>query len=87
MNEHSIHSLAIPGSLRRSSYNTMLLKAAKPLAEPRGDVDISGGAARIPLFNEDSEGDLTPGPVLELRTSLDSSCFQTNPRQQATSTT
>ena len=73
MNEHPIHSLAIPCSLGRSSYSTMLLKAAKQLAKLRVEVDIDGSAARIPLFNEDSEGDLTPGPVLELCTRTRSS--------------
>lgn len=34
---------------------------------------IYDGAARIPLFNEDSEGDLTPDAVLELRARIRSS--------------
>ncbi len=59
--------LAIPGSLRRASYNRKLLEAAKRLAPAAVEVDIYDDGMRIPLFNEDSEGDLTPQPVLELR--------------------
>lgn len=59
--------LAIPGSLRRASYNRTLLEAAKRLAPVAVEVDIYDDGMRIPLFNEDSEGDLTPQPVLELR--------------------
>ncbi|MDE0139765.1 MAG: NAD(P)H-dependent oxidoreductase [bacterium] len=67
MNEQPIRILAIPGSLRRASYNTMLLEAARRLAPSPIEVDVFDGAGQIPLFNQDSEGDLTPGAVLELR--------------------
>ena len=70
MNEQPIRILAIPGSLRRDSYNRMLLEAVRQLAQPPIEVDIYNGAGRIPLFNQDSEGDLTPSPVLELRTRI-----------------
>lgn len=73
MNEQPIRILAIPGSLRRDSYNRMLLEAAKHLATRPVEVDIYDGAARIPLFNQDSEGDLTPSAVLELRSRIRSS--------------
>ncbi|MDE0170694.1 MAG: NAD(P)H-dependent oxidoreductase [bacterium] len=65
--ERRIRILAIPGSLRRASYNRKLLEAAKRLARAAVEVDIYDDGLRIPLFNEDSEGDLTPQPVLELR--------------------
>lgn len=70
MNEQPIRILAIPGSLRRDSYNTMLLEAARQLAQPPIELDVFDGAGQIPLFNQDSEGDLTPSPVLELRTRI-----------------
>ena len=70
MNEQPVRILAIPGSLRRDSYNRKLLDAARQLAQPPIEVDVFDGAGQIPLFNQDSEGDLTPSPVLELRTRI-----------------
>ncbi len=67
MNERRIRILAIPGSLRKASYNKALLEAVKREAPETIEVEIYEDGLRIPLFNQDSEGDLTPQVVLELR--------------------
>lgn len=67
LEERRIRILAVPGSLRRASYNRQLLEVAKRLAREPVEVEIYEDGLRIPLFNEDSEGELTPQPVLELR--------------------
>ena len=45
----------------------MLLQAAKRLAVSPVEVNTYKDGLHIPLFNEDTEGDLTPESVLELR--------------------
>ena len=67
MDEERKTILAIPGSLRRDSYNRALLEAVRRLAPEGVDVDIYEDGSSIPLFNQDFEGDLTPLPVLRLR--------------------
>ena len=62
--------LAIPGSLRKASYNRALLEAAKRVAPESVEVEIYEDGLSIPLFNQDSEGDLTPRSVLELRSRI-----------------
>jgi chromate reductase, NAD(P)H dehydrogenase (quinone) len=57
--------LAISGSLRRDSYNTALLRAARDLAPAGVDVELYDGLGAIPAFDEDLEDDL-PAPVLDL---------------------
>ena len=73
MNKQPIRILAIPGSLRRDSYNRMLLQAAKQQAKLPVEVDIYNYVARLPLFNQDLEGDLTLSSVLQLRSEIRSS--------------
>jgi len=70
LQEQRIRVLAIPGSLRRASYNRKLLDATRQLARDPVDIDIYEDGQHIPLFNEDFEGDLTPQPVLELRSRI-----------------
>ena len=67
LDEQRMTILAIPGSLRRHSYNRALLVAARGLAPGRVEVDIYEDGPSIPLFNQDLEGDLTPLSVLKLR--------------------
>ncbi len=58
--------LGIPGSLRRTSYNRGLLRAARedaPDGVDIGEFDLS----TIPLFNEDVEARGDPPPVRELK--------------------
>lgn len=60
--------LALPGSLRRNSYNRRLLEAAVELAPTGLEVRIYGDLASIPLFNEDIEqADDGPDAVRRLR--------------------
>ena len=70
LQEQRIRVLAIPGSLRRASYNRKLLDATRQLARDPVDIDIYEDGHHVPLFNEDFEGDLTPQPVLELRSGI-----------------
>ena len=58
--------LAISGSLRRDSYNTALLRAARDIAPAGVAVELYDGLAAIPAFNEDLEGD-PPAAVADLR--------------------
>lgn len=55
--------LAIPGSLRRGSYNRRLLEAAIECAPPGLSIRIYDGLSRIPLFDEDLEEDAGGGPA------------------------
>lgn len=54
--------LAIPGSLRRSSYNRALLRAAAALAPPGMTVTVYEGLASLPPFDEDLEQETRGGP-------------------------
>lgn len=47
--------LAIPGSLRRDSYNLAVLRAAAELAPPAAMIDVYHRLADIPVFNQDLE--------------------------------
>jgi chromate reductase len=66
-----ISILAIPGSLRRHSYNRGLLRAAAELGAPTAVIDIFDALETVPVFNEDLEGapDDPPG-VVRLRSAL-----------------
>ena len=48
--------LAISGSLRLASLNTLLLQAAIRLAPKTVDINLCEGLADLPLFNPDIEG-------------------------------
>ena len=54
--------LAIAGSIRRGSYNHLLLRAAAEHAPIGMQVRIYGGLASIPLFSEDQESETGGGP-------------------------
>ena len=64
--------LAISGSLRVGSLNSMLLRAAKRLAPTDIEVDLYRDLNILPLFNPDLEA-LTPAVVAELRARIISS--------------
>jgi NAD(P)H-dependent FMN reductase len=52
--------VAISGSLRRASANTMLLRAAIAIAPPDIDITLYDGVGSLPAFNPDSEHDTPP---------------------------
>ena len=65
-----MHFLAISGSLRASSTNTALLRAAAQLAPPTVTVTLYDGLDDLPHFSPDRDQELTPEPVGRLRTLL-----------------
>ena len=58
--------LGISGSLRRDSYNSMLLRAAAELLPPGARLEVYDGLKAIPPYDADDEPD-TPDAVRELR--------------------
>jgi chromate reductase len=62
-----VNILAISGSLRAASLNSMLLRAAKRLAPPAIEFELYRGLADLPLFNQDLEAHGAPPAVAELR--------------------
>jgi chromate reductase len=58
--------LAVSGSLRESSFNTSLLRAALEAAPEGVELELWEGLGELPLYDEDLEGDV-PGPVRRLR--------------------
>src|SRR5215467_11082519 len=65
--------LAISGSLRAASLNSMLLRAVKRLAPSDIHVDLYGGLGALPLFNPDLVALGPPAAVAELRSRIISS--------------
>jgi chromate reductase len=59
--------LGISGSLRRDSYNSMLLRAAAELLPPGAELEVYDGLKAVPPYDADDDGDLVPGAVRELR--------------------
>jgi chromate reductase, NAD(P)H dehydrogenase (quinone) len=53
--------LGISGSLRRGSYNTMLLLAASELVPPGVELELWDGLKAVPPYDEDD--DVQPAPV------------------------
>jgi chromate reductase, NAD(P)H dehydrogenase (quinone) len=68
-----IDILAISGSLRAASLNSMLLRAVKRLAPSDIHVDLYHGLGALPLFNADLEALGPPAAVVELRSRIISS--------------
>lgn len=61
--------LAISGSLRAASLNSMLLRATARLAPAGMEVRLFTGLGDLPLFNPDIEA-ADPAPVAKLRNSI-----------------
>lgn len=62
--------LAIPGSLRRDSYNKALLRAASDVAPVGIDIEIFERLKEVPLFNGDVADSGTPEGVEALRKAI-----------------
>ena len=67
MDSQTIKVLAIPGSLRKDSYNKALLEEASRLAPDGVDIEVYRDGQSIPPYNQDFDGDLSPEPVVDLR--------------------
>ena len=65
--------LAISGSLRTGSSNTMLLRAAVALAPQAFEVSVYDGLATLPHFNPDQDNEAAPPPVVDFRSQLHAS--------------
>ncbi len=66
----TIKVLAICGSLRQGSYNRMALKVAEENLAPGMRLEVFGGMAEIPLYNEDVKAKGFPPVVAELRAKI-----------------
>jgi NAD(P)H-dependent FMN reductase len=66
---NKITILAISGSLRTASLNTMLLKATARLANPSVAIRLFQGIGELPLFNPDIEA-TDPPAVARFRAAL-----------------
>lgn len=69
MTERPVHVLAIPGSLRRESYNRSVVEAAVSLAPPVMSITVYESLDLVPVFNEDVENP-PPAGVARLRNAV-----------------
>jgi NAD(P)H-dependent FMN reductase len=65
-----IRIIAISGSLRAGSSNTVLLRAARTIAPDGMTVALYDGIDRLPFFNPDLDGDEVPAAVESFRAEL-----------------
>ena len=59
--------LGVSGSLRESSFNTSLLRAAAEAAPEGVELELWEGLAELPLYDEELDIELAPEPVRRLR--------------------
>ena len=62
--------LAISGSLRRDSHNTMLLQAAEELLEPGDALELWQGLREVPPYDQDDDVEPAPAAVATLRAAV-----------------
>jgi chromate reductase len=62
--------LAVPGSLRRESYNRMLLQAAAELLPEGVELELFEELKALPPYDEDDEWGPVPASVTRLREAL-----------------
>ena len=65
-----MHFLAISGSLRAASTNTLLLQATASLTPPGVTITLYDGLDTLPHFSPERDKDPAPEPVLALRAQL-----------------
>lgn len=63
--KESVRLLGLTGSLRRGSFSTAILRTLQSELGTRARLDIRD--ARLPLYNQDEEGEATPGAVRAFR--------------------
>ena len=59
--------LAVSGSLRESSFNTSLLRAAVEAAPEGVELELWDGIGELPLYDQDLDSEPLPEPVRRLR--------------------
>jgi chromate reductase, NAD(P)H dehydrogenase (quinone) len=62
--------LGIVGSLRRDSYNAMLMRAAEELLPPDAELIVFEGLSEIPAYDEDLEDGPAPAAVTALKEAI-----------------
>ena len=65
----NIHLVGLSGSLRKTSYNTALLKAAQELLPEQVTIEIAQ-IGNLPFYNSDIDGELRPESVKDFRNIL-----------------
>ncbi len=66
MSQSNLSVLGIVGSLRKASFNRMLLDVAVGLAPAGMDITVFAGLGDIPPYNEDLRGDGDPAAAVAL---------------------
>ncbi len=61
---------ALSGSLRRGSYNSMLLHAAERLGPPEAEFDHYDRLGELPHYDADLDTETPPEPVADLRSRI-----------------
>ncbi|MBI4066057.1 NAD(P)H-dependent oxidoreductase [Candidatus Kaiserbacteria bacterium] len=61
--------IAISGSLRKGSYNTMLVKALSKLAPPEMRIEVAD-ISNLPIYNQDDEANF-PAPAQALKDKIE----------------
>ena len=62
--------LAISGSLRRDSHNTLLLRAAGELLGPNDTLELWEGLREVPPYDQDDDVEPAPQQVADLRAAV-----------------
>ena len=62
--------LAVPGSVRASSFNRGLLVAARNIGQSEIEIEIYEGLGELPIFSQDLEGENMPARASELDRAL-----------------